>query len=314
MAVTAKRDLASLATAPSETETQKAIRTHNMIRDHLEGDPALSRYSISTYLQGSYKNSTNVRGDSDVDMGSMSEDIFFYDLNDLPSEPVQLPYGAVAKSLREEVQESISSASYSYRDYRRDVYASLQSKYGSVEDGNKAIRVDGNTYRLDGDVLPCIGFRMYYKHYLGNAAYHEGIAFLTSSGKRIVNFPKQHFDNLGRKDRENNHKVKGCVRIIKRLRNELEDAGRWDRKRSPSFYLESLLYNVPNSQFSGGYPAVLQNVLAHLWNDLRDKQAKGNLDSYIQANDIYYLFHPEFWNADDALAFIDEIWKAAFTE
>ena len=76
MAVTAKRDLNVLSVAPSETETQKAIRTHNMIRDHLESDPTLSRYDVTTYLQGSYKNSTNVRGDSDVDMGCLSNDTF----------------------------------------------------------------------------------------------------------------------------------------------------------------------------------------------------------------------------------------------
>lgn len=313
MAVT-KRELATLALAPSETETKRAARTHNKIRDHLEGDPALSKYSISTFLQGSYKNSANVRGDSDVDMGCMSEDTFFYDLDELPDEPVRSTYGGFVKSLREEVQESIGPASYSYWDYRRDVYASLKLEYGSVEDGDKAIRVDRNTHRLDADVLPCISFRMYYKNHLGRAAYHEGIAFLTSTGKRIVNFPKQHFENLGGKDRANNNKVKGCVRIIKRLRNELEDAGRWDRKRSPSFYLESLVYNVPNSEFSGGYAAVLQNVLAYLWNDLRDKRGRADISSYVQANEIFYLFHPEFWNVDDALAFIDEIWKAAFSE
>ncbi|MDX1963905.1 MAG: nucleotidyltransferase [Pirellulales bacterium] len=313
MAVKAKRDFVTLSLAPSETETQKAVRTHNMIREHLEGDPALGKYNIRTYLQGSYKNSTNVRGDSDVDMGSQSQESFFYDLDDLPDDSIP-SYSNMAKSLRKKVQESIVDSRFTYWDYRRDVYASLKLEYGVVEDGNKAIRIDGNTYRLDADVLPCLGFRMYFKDLTGNADYHQGIGFLTSQSKRIVNFPDQHFDNLGAKDRRNNNKVKGCVRIMKRLRNELEDAGRWDRKRSPSFYLESLVWNVPDHVFSGGYSSVLQNVLAHLWNDLREKKQQNDLRAYTQANNIFYLFHPEFWNVDDALAFIDEIWKAAFDE
>jgi hypothetical protein len=314
MPVTAQRDLVALALAPSKTEREKAERTHNMIRNHLESDVELDKYGISTYLQGSYKNSTNVRGDSDVDMGSATSDIFFYDLSDLPDAPPGSSHYGIGKSLREQVQESIRPASYSYWDYRHDVFASLKTEYGTVEDGNKAITVAGNTSRLDADVLPCIAFRMYYKTYMERADYHEGIAFLTAERKRIINFPKQHFENLGEKDQRKDGKVKGCVRIIKRLRNETEEAGRWDRKRSPSFYLESLVWNAPDSKFSGGYPAVLQNVLAYLWNDLREKKAKNDLTSYTQANKIFYLFHPEFWNVDDALAFIDQIWQAAFKD
>ncbi len=311
MAVTMQRDLVKLSLAPSETERDKAARTHNMIRAHLEEDRSLSKYSISTYLQGSYKNSTNVRGDSDVDMGSVTETTFFYDLSDLPETKTSQWQ---AKSLREEVQESIVPASYSYWDYRRDVYASLKTEYGTVEDGKKAITVAGNTYRLDADVLPCLVHRHYYSNASGRPAYHNGIAFLTSTGERIVNFPQQHFENLGAKDQRNDGKVKGCIRILKRIRNELEEQGEWDRKRSPSFYIESLVWNAPDAQFSGGYGSVVQNVLAYLWNDLREKRANGGLRSYMQANNIFVLFHPEFWNVDDALAFIDKIWQVVFHE
>jgi hypothetical protein len=312
MAVTVKRDLVTLALAPSQTEREKAERTHNTIRDHLESDPSLSKYQLDTYLQGSYKNSTNVRGDSDVDMGSRTRDIFLYDLRDLPDTAPTSPYATSRKSLREQVEESFSPASYTYWDYRHDIYRSLKLKYGTVEDGNKAITVDGNTYRLDADVLPCTEFRWYYKDYTDNAAFHKGIAFLTSSGRRIVNFPQQHFENLGSKDRRNHNKVKGCIRIMKRLRNELEEAGEWDRKRSPSFYLESLVWNAPDSKFQGGYRSVLQNVVAHLYNDLTEKRGTDQLRSYMQANNIFILFHSEFWNVDDAIAFLDLIWNAAF--
>jgi len=146
MAVSAKRDLVKLSVAPSETESAKAARTHTAIREHLESDEALKKYSIETYLQGSYKNSTNVRGDSDVDMGSLTENIYYYDVSDLPQDTTQ--FGT--KSLQESVKASIEPASFTFDDYRRDVLASLQRKYGygDVLDGNKAITIKGNTYRL----------------------------------------------------------------------------------------------------------------------------------------------------------------------
>ena len=309
MAVTVKRDLVALSVAPSQTERDKAARTHQSIRSHLESDPSLKKYDIDTFLQGSYKNSTTVRGDSDVDMGSCTSRIFFYDVDDLPDTPQQYGYG---RSLRSQITESILPGSFTYWDYRHDVFASLKQKYGTVEDGNKAIKIAGNTYRLDADVLPCIAFRQYFQAYGGRADYHNGIAFLTSTGQRIVNFPHQHFENLKAKDQSTDGKVKGCIRIFKRIRNELEEQNKWDRKRSPSFYLESLVWNAPNHLFSGPYSTVVQNVLAHLWNDLREKKKNGGLRDYMQANKIYVLFHPQFWNVDDALAFIDTIWQEVF--
>jgi hypothetical protein len=317
MAVQAKRDLVQLAIAPSPTEQEKAARTHTMIREHLETDPALKKYKVDTFLQGSYKNSTNVRGDSDVDLGSETDEVFYHDTDWLPTEP-RYQYGAAAPSLKESVDNSLKQlgrGGFTYAEYRADVLASLQRQYGvsSVVDGNKAITVTGNTYRLDADVLPCTSFRQYFKDWQGNANYHTGIAFFSKSHERIVNFPKQHFDNLAAKDQRNDGKVKGCIRIVKRIRNELEERGEWDRKRSPSFYLESFVWNAPDDKFRGGYDSVVQNVLAYLYNDVKEKKAKGELDSYAQANDIFTLFHPKFWNADDAIAFIEKIWEAVFT-
>lgn len=317
MAVKVKRDLVQLSIAPSQTEREKAARTHVAIREHLEADPALKKYKIDTFLQGSYKNSTNVRGDSDVDMGSETDEVFYYDTDWLPSEP-QYEYGVSMSSLKESVEQSLNQlgkGAFTFWEYRADVLASLQREYGgqAVIDGNKAITVKGNTYRLDADVLPCTSFRQYFKNWQGKASYHTGIAFYTKSYDRIVNFPTQHFENLAKKDQKNDGKVKGCIRILKRIRNELEDQGQWDRKRSPSFYLESLVWNAPDDKFNGSYESVVQNVLAYLHQDLQDKKAKHELDSYAQANNIFTLFHTKFWNVDDAIAFIEKIWEAVFT-
>src|SRR5690242_13716822 len=191
MTVTAQRDLVTLASAPSQTERDKAARTHNAIREHLENDPALAKYRVDTYLQGSYKNSTNVRGDSDVDMGSLTNEVFHYDTNWLPTTQ-RYEYGTARGSLKESVEASLNklgAGGFTYRQYRADVLASLRRRYGeSVKDGNKAITIPGNTYRLDADVLPCNAFRQYYDRG-SDASYHEGIVFFTNDNVRVVNFP-----------------------------------------------------------------------------------------------------------------------------
>ena len=314
MSIVTQRDLVALSSAPSQTERDKAARTHTAIREHLETDSALSKYRIDTFLQGSYKNSTNVRGDSDVDAGSFTNEVFYHDTSWLPTD-TRYAYGRQLVSLKESVDEEIGQfgpGGFTFTEYRADVLASLKKKYGdSVKDGKKAIKVCGNTYRLDADVLPCMAFRQYYQSGTG-ASYHDGIVFFVNGYQRVSNFPHQHYKNLSSKDQKNDGKVKGTIRIVKRIRNELEESGQWDRKRSPSYYIEGLIWNVPDWYFSGRYDEILPPLLKYLWNDLTEKKAKGGLDSYSQANNILLLFHSQFWNVDDAIALIEKIWGSVY--
>lgn len=317
MTVFAKRDLVTLAVAPSQTETEKSARTHKAIRTHLESDPELNKYFIDTFLQGSYKNSTNVRGDSDVDMGSLTNKVFYYETDWLPTEQITRN-GLIQPSLKESVEmelKALPPGQFGYKEFRADILTSLRTKYGyeNVEDGNKAVKIQGNSYRMDADVLPCMAYRQYFKACNGEPSYHSGITFFTKSSERIINFPHQHFTNLTQKNQNTDGKVKGCIRILKCIRNEFEDAGKWDRKRSPSYYLEGLLWNVPDHLFWGAYDEVMCEVLKYLWNDLTEKKENGNLGEYAQANDILRLFHAKYWNVDDAIAFIELIWKAVYS-
>ena len=298
---TTKLDLTALAAAPSQTEQDNAARTHRMIREYLESVHSLQRYRIDTFLQGSYKNSTNVRGDSDVDIGSLTSEIYIGDVDRLN------------ENQRRQYQANTSKGGFSYFEYRADVLKALQDKFQfDVHDGNKAIKIDGNSSRLPADVLPCVEHRLYWQYTGYSSDYARGIAFYTKQHKLMVNFPKQHFDNLTSKNQETDGKLKGSIRILKRIRNFLVDNGQWKKERSPSYYLECLLWNAPTYMFRDRYSAVLPEVLQYLWKDITDKQQAGGLSSYKQANNIFFLFHPEFWNADDALAFIEKVWGMAY--
>lgn len=319
MVVGAQRDFVRLASAPSATEQHKVAHTHNTIRDHLESDPSLNKYAIRTYLQGSYHNSTNVTGDSDVDMGCRTDEAFFYDTRWLPTSP-RYRNGFQIESLKASIDQqlvAIGSGGFTYGQYRRDVVLSLESEFDGVNDGNKAVTIAANSTRLEADVVPCIEFRLYFPDASGEARYHKGIRFITTKTKEpIVNFPDQHYDNLKNKDQATGGKVKGCIRILKRLRNELEEKGQWDRKRSPSFYLESFVWNAPEKAFEGRYEDVVQNVLLWQYGALKDAKSRGQQPSQLQANSIFPLygefFGQKFWNADDAMAFIVAIWGATF--
>ena len=48
------------------TESAKAENAERMIKSAIENSPVLAEKDISVFVQGSYKNNTNVREDSDV--------------------------------------------------------------------------------------------------------------------------------------------------------------------------------------------------------------------------------------------------------
>ncbi len=63
----------------SDTEQQKCDNANRMIRDAINGDSVLSNKNIDVFAQGSYRNNTNVRQDSDVDVCVCLMDVCFVD-------------------------------------------------------------------------------------------------------------------------------------------------------------------------------------------------------------------------------------------
>lgn len=88
-------------------------------------------------LRGSYKNNTNVKNDSDVDMYVLFED-FCYSCN---QNLERIP--------------AINANGPTYKEIKDAVYCCLQQRYGadSIVRGHKSIKVKNNTYRVKADVV-----------------------------------------------------------------------------------------------------------------------------------------------------------------
>lgn len=289
---TPKVNFDRLAAPPSQTERESSIRTHEMIRRDIDADPLLSGYDIETLLQGSYRTATNIGNHSDVDIRARCKLIYHYDVSRL----------SVEEQLA--VNRSGSPATTTFWDYRRDLLASLEREYpGQVTNGNKAFKVNGNTYRMDADVLPCLAYRYYTSVY----TYEEGICFFPRQGSLICNFPRQHYDNLASKHRDTDEQFKGMVRIYKRLRNELVAQGKLTSDSASSCGIESLLWNVPDHMFRSCFDESVYNVTVWLHSDLVSRRQLGTLDEYSEANGLMKLFHPRAWNANAAIAMLEGI-------
>jgi hypothetical protein len=112
--------------------------------------------------------------------------------------------------------------------------------------------VPGNNGRRNADILVCQQFRRYTSYEPGNIQYHEGVAFF-SGGNRIDNFPKQHSANLTSKHQATKSNFKPMVRVFKNMRNSMTEKGLLPDGVAPSYFIEGMLWNVPNDKFTGDY-------------------------------------------------------------
>jgi hypothetical protein len=277
------------AKGPSDTESERCENSVRAIKKAIEQSDALRDRNIEVFLQGSYRNRVNVRQDSDVDVGILCRDTFFY----------QLPDGKVAEDL------NITPATYHYSEFKNDVHQALIDYFGhdAIIRGNKAFDIQTNTYRVEADIAPFFE----YRYYLQNGNYAEGVKLISDSVVEVENYPEQHYTNGVSKNSETQKKYKRVVRILKNLKNKMDDEGYATAKKVPGFFLECLCFNVPNDDFGyHTYHANVRAVLAHLFNNTMNS----NLCSeWVEVNDIKYLFHTtQQWSRLEAHNFISDAW------
>ena len=68
------------AKGPGTTEDERSENAIRAIRRAIEKSADLNNRNIDVFLHGSYRNRVNVRQNSDVDVGILCHDTFFYKL------------------------------------------------------------------------------------------------------------------------------------------------------------------------------------------------------------------------------------------
>jgi hypothetical protein len=274
---------------PSATEEEKCERAVAAVKKAVDDDPALSTRSISVFAQGSYRNRTNIRAESDVDVCVKCDDVFFADY---PTGTTKETFGNVERD-------------YKYSQFKKEVENALVQHFGqsSVTRGNKAFDIHENSYRIDADVVPVFGHRRYFigsekKYYI-----HHGVEFRPDGGGQIINWPQHNYDNGIAKRERTRHRYKKIVRVLKHLRNEMQSDGVAAANNVASFLIECLVWNAPNELF--GTPTLTRDVECIL----RELIKLTSLDDYCQewgeVNELKYLFcGGQPWTRDQAHNFL----------
>ena len=282
----------SWGSPPGDTEKQKMENAETAIKKAVKANEKLSAMKVSVIRQGSYRSRTNVRQNSDVDMCVCLNSTFF----------ANYPAGKT----REDYYNS--EGSISFQDFKNLVHVALGDYFGyeNITPGNKAFDIHSNSYRVDADVLPALGYRLYVGEGSEDYLQPTGVTF-NANGKRIVNWPEQTYKNGNEKQDNTGERYKKMVRIVKKLRDKMQVENVAEANDIGSFLIESLVWNVPNEGFNHDtYTDDVRYVVAHCFNITLEN---GSYASLYEVNKLKKLFGShQPWTRERTHAFFSKAW------
>ena len=172
-------------------------QAHVPIREALDAHQGLSQFKYEIFLQGSYKNDTNLGGDSDVDV-----------VVRLAS---KLKPRAVALS-GEQLQKDGSHrfALERWQSFREHAMKAMRARFGkAVKSGRKSIKVPKGKIPADADLVVTLNHK-------------GGIGFYLPDERRwVVSYPQLHHQRGSKKAQATSKRFKRTIRMFKAARNHL---------------------------------------------------------------------------------------------
>ena len=152
-------------------------------------------------------------------------------------------------------------------------------------------------------MIPCFEFR----RYAADKTHIKGTAFDPDNGGRIQNWPEQHYANGVAKNTATGGRFKDVARILKRLRNNMNDENIAAAAPIPSYLIECLVWNAPNPEFGHDtYTSDVRETLVNLFNDTIKFET---CSEWGEINELKYLFRTEQpWTLSQAHAFLSAAW------
>ena len=197
-----------------------------------------------------------------------------------------------------QLQENAShqGAYLRWKSFRDHALKAMRARFGNAaESGRKTVKVPKGKIPADADLVVTLRYR-------------EGIAFyLSDEGRWVVSFPQRHHDQGQKKEEATGRRFKRTIRMFKAARNRLFEKKRLAKSDAPSYFIECLLYNVPDDLF--------KPELAPTYSATVDWLRKAQLKDFECQNGMVDLFGPgrEQWTQKKARAFVralQELWDA----
>lgn len=280
------------AQSPSQTETERCENAVRAVKNAIAASHKLKSRDIKVISQGSYRNRTNVRGESDVDVGVICYDTFFE----------QYPAGTTRETFNN------TPATYTYAQYKNEVEEALVAHFGrpAVHRGNKAFDIHENSYRVDADVAPFFEHRRYSLD--GTFLSGAELRLDNDFDRKVINWPEQHYANGNAKNNATRRSYRGLVRILKNIRLELAEAKSVPTDCVTGFLCECLTWNTPNPLMAHAtYTEDLRAALLHLFEHTKED---ARCREWCEVSELKYLFSTgQKWTRTQANDFIVKAWQ-----
>jgi hypothetical protein len=278
----------------SKTEEQRISNAISMMKKAVNSSDFLKSKDIDIFVQGSYGNNTNVRAESDVDVCIMLKDIFY----------AKYPDGYSGDDY------GFTFVTNSFSTFRKEVIRALINTYGekNIKQGNKSIKIEPNSYRVETDAVPAIQYRNYhYNTSKSSNNFVEGIKFISQDGNEVINYPQRHIQNGIEKNKETQKRYKRLVRIFKRIRYKMIADGVSVDSVISSFLIECLLWNTLNSYFNNNESNSerVRETIVYLFNKTKNDDCL----KWTEVSGMLYLFRSEKrWNVPMVNNFLQQMW------
>ena len=256
-------------------------QAHVPIRKALNAYDWPADVKFQVFLQGSYKNDTNLGGDSDVDV------------------VVRLAHRLrprVAGLTGDRLQKDAShkGAHQRWKSFRDHALKAMRASFGkAAKSGRKTLKVPKGRIPADADLVVTLSHK-------------QGIGLYLSDEKRwIVSYPEQHYQRGLNKEEATGGRFKRTIRMFKAARNRLVEKKVINKDDAPSYFIECLLYNVPDDLFAPKLAPTYAGILGRL--------KTASLKDFKCQNGQVPLFGPapEQWSQKKARAFVKalkELW------
>ncbi len=246
-----------------------SVQAHKSIREALASYTGWDQDIIfDRFLQGSYKNSTNLQRDSDVDLVVQLRE--------------RLRPGVLALKGSQLEQDQLHITTYRrWQSFRDQTMNALRSAYGAnaVTSRNKCLKIAKGRLHAKADVVVTL-------------RYEDGLAFFLPDEHRwVVSYPQQHYERGLKKEEATNKRYKRDIRMFKAARNYLVENNSIGKDTAPSYFIECLLYNVPNGLYKPKLAKSYEGIVDYLSDAdfQRFKCQNGKRDLFGSSPDLWSL-------------------------
>lgn len=240
-------------------------------------------------LAGPYASQVNIDGD-EPEIIVLFRDVFYPDVSGLNAHD------------RAIYDRERSTGRFTVADARAHVQSLLLKQFGdeNVRLGATAIRLDlpeGGSV----NIYAACGHKYFYTFPSKPASrFVEGIVYSDYQGREVVDYPAQHAANGAAKAQQCSG-FRPVVRVMRQFARHLEADGRLRPGSWSPYFVECMVYNVPNSDFYTTLGSSVLSALIHMG------ASRGKWDDWLQQNQVVKLFGAKEtqWDKAKAELFVD---------